>query len=119
MSLKTLVAGLMVMAFPASALAGAVTVQNKDGKKVVLVVKRANSSMDVDISARATMELPGAPMTLTNKKTKEKIEAIDGETVIISKGQLSKLTPPPEPTEESTPAPPDEVPAPPTIEKNP
>jgi len=118
MSFKTLLVAAMAMAIPASALAGAVTVQNKDGKKVVLVVKRSNSSMDVDIRARSTMELPGAPMTLTHKLTKEKIEAVDGETVIISKGQLSKLTPPPEPTEESTPAPPDEVPAPPTIEKS-
>ena len=110
MSFKTLLVAAMAMAIPASALAGAVTVQNKDGKKVVLVVKRSNSSMDVDIMARSTMELPGAPMTLTDKKTKEKIEAADGETVIISKGKLSKLAPVVEPTEESTPAPPDEVP---------
>ena len=58
MSFKTLLVAAMAMAIPASALAGAVTVQNKDGKKVVLVVKRSNSSMDVDIRARTPSVMP-------------------------------------------------------------
>ena len=113
MSFKTVIAAVMVMAIPASALAGAVTLKNKDGKETTILVKRSNSTTETAIAGKASMELPGAPVIITVKRTGAKIEARDGETVIISKGQLSKLTPPPEPTEESTPAPPDEVPPPP------
>ena len=119
MSTKTfgLVIALAAFVLPQLASANSVTVKNKDGKKVVLVVKRSNSSMEVDVAARATMDLPGAPMTLTNKKTKEKIEAVSGETVVIEKGKLSKLVPPPEEGEEVPPPPaeestPDAAPAP-------
>lgn len=112
---RLLVIAALALFVPSVALANSVTVKNKDGKKVVLVVKRARSSMDVDILARSTMELPGAPMKLTNKKTGEAIEALSGETVVIEKGKLTKLEPEPEegaeyappvePTEPSEPPP--------------
>ena len=67
MSFKTLLVAAMAMAIPASALAGAVTVQNKDGKKVVLVVKRSNSSTKPSLAAvcRST----SAPRSRRNRAT--------------------------------------------------
>lgn len=114
MSFKTLVVSAMVMAFPASALAG-VTLKNKDGKETAILVKRSNSTTKTAIAGRATMEIPGAPVTITVEKTGSKIDAVNGETVLIEKGKLSKLSPPPEEGEEAAPAPPDEVPPPPPI----
>jgi hypothetical protein len=113
MSFKTLIAAAMVMAFPASALAGAVMLKNKDGKETSILVKRSNSTTKTAIAGKATMEIPGAPVTITVEKTGSKIEALDGETVTIEKGKLSKLSPPPEEGDEAAPAPPDEVPPPP------
>lgn len=111
MRTKNLVVGtLLALLIPSFAFANSVTVKNKDGRKVVLVVKRSNSSMDVDIAPRVTMELPGAPMKLTHKTTGEFIEAVSGETVLIEKGKLSKLEPEPEEGEDAA-LPPSEPPA--------
>ena len=112
MSFKNLIAGALVLMFPASALAGSVILKNKDGKEVAILVKRSNSTTETAISGKTSMELPGAPLIITLKKSKEKIEANDGDTVIIAKGKLTKISPVPE-VEEGEAAPPDEVPPPP------
>lgn len=112
MSSKNLIAGALIVLFPASALAGSVMLKNKDAREVTILVKRSNSTTETAISGKATMELPGAPLIITVKKTKEKIEANDGDTVTIAKGKLTKVSPVPE-VEEGEVAPPDEVPPPP------
>ena len=110
--MKTLIAALMVVAFPASALAGAVILKNKDGKEVTILVKRSNSTTETAIAGKASMELPGAPMTITLKKSKEKVDATDGDTVVIQKGKLTRIAPVPDEPDETPPTPPDEVPPP-------
>lgn len=115
MSLKTLIAALTAMAIPASAFAGAVTLKNKDGKETSILVRRAHSTTKTAIAGRATMKIPGTPVTITVEKTGSKLEGTDGETLFIEKGKLSKLTPPPEEGEEAEPVP-DEVPAPPALD---
>jgi hypothetical protein len=107
--LKELVAGVLILSFPASALAGSVILKNKDAREVTILVKRSNSTTETAIAGKATMELPGAPLIITLKKTKEKVEAKDGDTVTIAKGKLTKTSPEPEP-EDAEVAPPDEVP---------
>ena len=111
--LKEIVAGALILSFPASALAGSVILKNKDAKETAILVKRSNSTTETAISGKTTMELPGAPLIITLKKTKEKIEANGGDTVTIAKGKLTKVSPAPEPSEDAEVAPPDEVPPPP------
>ena len=103
--MKTFIAGLLVaLLVPVAALANSVTVKNKDGRTAVLRVKRTHSWMDVDVPARATVKLPGAPMTLTVNKTGSKIDAVSGDTVVIEKGKLSREGVEPEEPAEAAPA---------------
>lgn len=87
---------LVAFAIPSAALAGAVTLKNKDAKETEILVKRSNSTTTTSVAGRASMELMGAPLTITVKKTGSKIDAIDGETVVLQKGKLTKLEPEPE-----------------------
>ena len=84
---------LLAFAIPSVALAGAVTLKNKDAKETEILVKRSNSTTTTSVAGRASMELMGAPLTITVKKTGSKVEAIDGETVVLQKGKLTKLVP--------------------------
>ena len=111
MRTKNLVLGIVLALFvPSLAFANSVTVKNKDGKKVVLTVKRSNTTMEETVLPRMTLVLPGAPMKLTHKTTGEVIEAVSGETVVIEKGKLTKLEPEPEEGEAAE-LPPSEPPA--------
>jgi hypothetical protein len=89
---KTLFA-IAALLVPSVALAGSVMVKNKDAKEVTIIVHRSGSSTETGIAGKTSMDLPGAPLTVTIKKTKQSIDATDGETVVIEKGKLTKLPP--------------------------
>ncbi len=94
-SLRILAASALLISLPAAAFAG-VTFKNKEKKSVELTIKRAGSSQNTGIPGGVTMDIPGSPMTVTvnppakSKAVAQKMEAVDGDTLVWEKGKLTK-----------------------------
>lgn len=87
--MKKIVTFLLVL-LPATASAG-VMVQNKDKKEVTILVKRSGSTMETGVPAGVTMELPGAPLKVTVKRTGAAAEGNEGDTLVIEKGKITRI----------------------------
>src|SRR5688500_13936873 len=81
---------LILVLVPASASAG-VMVKNKDKKEVTILVKRAGSTTETGVPGGVTMELPGAPVKVTVKKTGAAVEGLEGDTLVIEKGKITRV----------------------------
>ena len=85
----------LAVSLPSLALAG-VTFKNKDKKQVEITIKRAGSSQNTAVPGGVTMEIPGSPLSVIipapakSKAAPQKMDAADGETLVYSKGKLSK-----------------------------
>ncbi len=83
---------VLALAFPAVSFAGSCFLANKD-RETKITIKRAGSRVVTSVAARATMEIPGTPLTIVLSNGKS-IEALDGETITLRGGKLSKPTVP-------------------------
>jgi len=99
----------LAVSIPSLAFAG-VTFKNKDKKQVEITIKRAGSSQNTGVPGGVTMEIPGSPLTVIipappkSKAPPQKVDAADGDTLVYSKGKLTKEANPDD-AAEATPAP--------------
>jgi hypothetical protein len=103
----------LLLATPSLASAD-VTFKNKDKKEVEFVIKRAGSSQSTSVPGGVTSMFPGSSLTfIINAKGKiaaQKVDAVDGDTLIFQNGKLTRVADPDAPKPDETPAP--DAPAP-------
>ena len=103
----------LLIAIPSVASAD-VTFKNKDKKEVELVIKRSGSSQNTSVPGGVTFNIPGSSLTvIINAKGKtaaQKVDAVDGDTLIFEKGKLTRQADPDAAKPDDTPVP--DAPAP-------